>query len=353
MSIRLSDIVEALGGELVGDGQVSIERLAPLDAARAGDLTFLSSIKYRAKLAQSQASCVIVAPRVRETAVARGSCIVTPDPYLYYARVTQLWQQRHVPAPAAGIHPTAFVDPSATVAASATIGPLAYVGARAVIGEGVVIGPQATVEAEAEVGEGSQIKARAVLGARCRIGRRCVLNPGAVVGGDGFGFAPENGEWVKIEQLGIAWLGDDVEIGVNTCVDRGALGDTVIEDGVKLDNLIQVAHNVRIGKHTAMAGCVGIAGSCDIGAYCTIGGAAMLGGHIKIADRVNVSAGTLVSRSILQPGTYTAVFPLTENGTWRKNAAALRHLSTLRDRVKLLEQQAGLSAAEADEDETD
>lgn len=348
MSIRLSVIVGELGGELVGDASLEIERLAPLDVAQPGDLTFLSSHKYRARLVDSKAGCVIVSPRVRETAVARGTCIIVPDPYLYYARVTQLWQRRHQPPPAAGIHPSASVDETAVVAASAVVGALAYVGPRAVIGEGAVIGPQATVEADAEVGAHSQLKARAVLGARCRIGQRCVINQGAVVGGDGFGFAPDNGEWVKIEQLGIAWLGDDVEIGINTCVDRGALGDTVIEDGVKLDNLIQVAHNVHIGRHTAMAGCVGIAGSCDIGAYCTIGGAAMLGGHIKIADRVNVSAGTLVSRSILQPGNYTGVFPFADNAVWRRNAAALRHLSTLRDRVRFLEQQAGIGSEEAD-----
>ncbi|KAF1023864.1 MAG: UDP-3-O-acylglucosamine N-acyltransferase [Paracidovorax wautersii] len=344
MSVRLSDIVGELGGELVGGDGLVIERLAPLDVAQPGDLAFLSSPKFRSQLVSSQAGCVIVSPRMKEAALKRGSCIVTPDPYLYYARVTQLWQRLHAPRPAAGIHPTAHVDETAVVAPSATIGALAYIGPRAVIGEGVIIGVQATVEEDAFVGAHSQIKARAVLGARCRIGQRCVLNQGAVVGGDGFGFAPDNGTWVKIEQLGIARLGDDVEIGINTCVDRGALGDTIIEDGVKLDNLIQVAHNVRIGKHTAMAGCVGIAGSCDIGAYCTIGGAAMLGGHMKIVDRVNISAGTLVSRSILQPGNYTGIFPFADNGVWRKNAAVLRNLSTLRDRVKFLEEQAGIVA---------
>lgn len=346
MSLLLSEIVAELGGELVGGDALMIERLAPLDVAAPGDLTFLSSHKYRAQLVSCQASCVIVSPRLRDEAVGRGAAIITPDPYLYWARLTQLWQQRHQPRREPGIHPSAFVDESATVSPLARIDAMAYVGPRAQIGDGAYIGPHAVVEEEAVVGADSQIKTRAVLGARCRIGQRCVLNQGSVVGGDGFGFAPENQQWVKIEQLGIAWLGDDVEIGINTCVDRGALGDTVIEDGVKLDNLIQVAHNVRIGKHTAMAGCVGIAGSCNIGAYCTIGGAAMLGGHIQIVDHVNVSAGTLVSRSILQPGNYTAIFPLTENTVWRKNAAALRHLSGLRDRVRLLEERAGVEAAE-------
>jgi UDP-3-O-[3-hydroxymyristoyl] glucosamine N-acyltransferase len=346
----LSEIVDQLGGELVGDGNLSIHGLASLDSAQPGELSFLSHPKFRNKLASSQASAVIVSPRAREQALARGVAIITPDPYLYWARLTQLWQRQHAPGLAPGIHPTACIDASAVVAASAVIGPMAYIGARAVIEEGVVIGPQVTVEADAHVGAHSQLKARAVLGARCRIGQRCVLNQGAVVGGDGFGFAPENGEWVKIEQLGIAWLGDDVEIGINTCVDRGALGNTVIEDGVKLDNLIQVAHNVRIGKHTAMAGCVGIAGSCDIGAYCTIGGAAMIGGHMKIVDHVHISAGTLISRSILQPGNYTSIFPFTENAVWRKNASVLRHLSTLRDRVRFLEQQQGVASSDADDE---
>lgn len=346
----LSEIIDQLGGELVGDGNVQIEGLAPLATAGEGQLSFLSSPKFRKMLAGSQAAAVIVSPRMRELAGARGTSILTPDPYLYWARLTQLWQRLHVPALKPGIHPTACVDETAVVASTAVVGPLAYIGPRAVIEEGVVIGPQVTVEADAHVGAYSQLKARAVLGAGCRVGQRCVLNQGSVVGGDGFGFAPENREWVKIEQLGIAWLGDDVEIGINTCVDRGALGNTVIEDGVKLDNLIQVAHNVRIGKHTAMAGCVGIAGSCDIGAYCTIGGAAMIGGHMKIVDHVNISAGTLISRSILQPGTYTSIYPFTENAAWRKNASVLRHLSTLRDRVKFLEQQAGVESNDADDE---
>jgi len=311
-----------------------------------GDITFLSSVKYLAQLKACQAGCVIVSPRVRETAEARGACIVAADPYLYYARLTQLWRRRHEPARVPGVHRTAVVDPTAVVSPTATIEALAFVGPGAVIGDNVHIGPQATVEAGAQVGADSQIKARAVLGERCRIGERCVLNQGAVVGGDGFGFAPDQGTWVKIEQMGIAWLGDDVEIGINTCVDRGALGDTVLEDGVKLDNQIQVAHNVHIGKHTAMAGCVGIAGSCDIGAYCTIGGAAMIGGHIRIGDHVHISAATVVTRSVLKPGVYTGAFPLSENAVWRKNAAALRHLSTLRDRVRSLEQHAGLSRLE-------
>ena len=193
------------------------------------------------------------------------------------------------------------------------------------------------VERGARIGAGTVLKARVFVGENCVIGERCILHPGAVIGGDGFGFAPNSGAWEKIEQFGAVRIGNDVDIGSNTCVDRGALDDTVLADGVKLDNLIQIGHNVRIGRHTAMAGCVGVAGSAVIGEYCTLGGAAMIGGHLTIADHVNISGGTLVSHSISKPGTYTAVFPIDENAAWEKNAATLRQLYRLRERVKALE----------------
>jgi UDP-3-O-[3-hydroxymyristoyl] glucosamine N-acyltransferase len=197
------------------------------------------------------------------------------------------------------------------------------------------------------VGRGARIGAQTVLRERvtvaegCRIGARCLIESGAVIGGDGFGFAPDEGAWVKIEQLGAVRIGDDVEIGANTCIDRGALGDTVIEDGVKLDNLIQIGHNCRIGRHTAMAGCVGVAGSAHIGAHCTVGGAGMILGHLRLADHVHISAASVVSRSILKPGHYTGFFPIDDNAVWEKNAAALKRIRTLRERVRQLEAAAG------------
>jgi UDP-3-O-[3-hydroxymyristoyl] glucosamine N-acyltransferase len=321
VTLALADIVAALGGELHGDGALAITRLAPLDTAGATELGFLSNPKYRQQLAASHAGCVVVGPSMRDEALARGACIVAEDPYLYFARLTRLWKARHAAAPPAGVHPTAVVEEGASVHPSASVG------------------PHCVVESGATIGAGTVLKARVHVGHGCSIGERCILHPGAVIGADGFGFAPHAGTWEKIEQLGAVRIGNDVEVGANTCVDRGALDDTVLEDGVKVDNLVQIAHNCRIGRHTAIAGCAGLAGSTVIGAYCTIGGAAMLVGHVKLADHVHISAGTLVSRDITQPGQYTGVFPIDDNASWEKNAATLRQLYRLRERIRALEKQ--------------
>nr|WP_259374405.1 UDP-3-O-(3-hydroxymyristoyl)glucosamine N-acyltransferase [Calidifontimicrobium sp. SYSU G02091] len=335
----MGEIVAALGGELTGDPQQCVTRIGPLASADRSTLSFLANPRYRAQLASTQAGCVIVSPEVRGE--ARTATIATADPYLYFARLTQWWARRtRVPA-AAGVHPTAVVEEGAQVHPDASVGALAFVGRGARVEAGAVVGAQCHVGAGAVIGEGTRLAPRVVVGEGCRLGARCIVQPGAVIGGDGFGFAPHEGRWEKIEQLGAVRIGDDVEIGANTCIDRGALDDTVIEDGVKLDNLIQIAHNVRIGAHTAMAGCVGIAGSATIGAHCTIGGAAMIAGHLEIADHVHVSAGSFVSRSIRQPGHYTGVFPLDDNASWEKNAATLRQLHRLRERVRELEKKTG------------
>lgn len=319
MALQLDEIVAALGGELNGDAGLRIEALAPLESAGPAHLSFLSNPKYRRQLDTCRAGCVIVAPALREAALARGACIVADDPYLYFARATQLWKRAHARPEGPAIHPTAVIAPEAVVA------------------EGARIGPHCVVERGARIGAGTVLRARVFIGEDCVVGARCVLHPGVVIGSDGFGFAPNGGAWEKIEQLGAVRIGDDVEIGTNTCIDRGALADTVVEEGVKLDNLIQVGHNCRIGRHTAIAGCVGIAGSANIGEHCTIGGAAMILGHLTIADRVNISAGSFVSRSILKPGLYTGIFPIAENAAWEKNAATLKQLHTLRERIKALE----------------
>ena len=323
MSLRLSAIIESLGGKLIGDSQAEIRALAPLETANPGELSFLSHPKYAALLASSKAGCVIVSPAMQIAATARGACIVTDDPYLYFARVTQLWKRSHavVPAPSATarIHPSAVIDPAAQIDPRAIIGPLCV------------------VEAGAKIGMDTVLKSRVTISENCVVGARCILHSGVVIGADGFGFAPHQGAWEKIEQLGAVLIGDDVEIGANTCIDRGALLDTVIEDGVKLDNLIQIGHNVHVGKHTAMAGCVGVAGSAHIGAHCSIGGGAIVLGHLKVADHVTISAATVVTRSILKPGHYTGMFPIDDNATWEKNAAALKQLSTLRERIRALE----------------
>ena len=317
--LHLGDIVKALGGTLHGSSQTSVQNIAPLESAGPHDISFLSHPKYQSQLLQSKAGCVIVSPQFLEMASQRGACIVTDDPYLYFARLTQFWKKKTALSPAANIHPSAVVHPEAIVASTATIGPLCV------------------VERGAKLGAYSQLKSRVTLSEFCEVGERCIVHSGVVIGADGFGFAPNQGAWEKIEQLGAVKIGNDVEIGANTCIDRGALQDTVIEDGVKLDNLIQIGHNVHIGKHTAMAGCVGVAGSARIGAHCTVGGGAVILGHLTLTDGVHVSAASVVTRSITKPGSYTGLFPIDENSNWEKNAASLKQLHQLRHRLKSVE----------------
>jgi len=338
--VRIGEIAALLGGELLGDATHEVERIAPLDTADARAIGFLAHARHVAHLQRTAAGCLIVAPALREAAAARGAAIVCADPYLAYARLTQWWAARVRTIPPSGVHPSAVVEPGARIAASASVGALAYIGAQACVAAGAVVGAQAHVGAHAELGEGTTLHARAVLARGCRIGARGIVHSGAVVGADGFGFAPvpdEGGRWEKIEQLGAVAIGDDVEIGANSCVDRGALEDTVIGNGVKIDNLVQIGHNVRIGEHSAFAGCVGVAGSARIGRRCTFGGAAMILGHLEIADDVHVSAGTLISRSIRKAGVYSGVFPFDDNAAWEKNAATLRQLHALRERIRALE----------------
>jgi UDP-3-O-[3-hydroxymyristoyl] glucosamine N-acyltransferase len=263
---------------------------------------------------------VIVHTSLASHVAARSAAIVTDDPYLYFARLTQWWRRHQRPARPAGVHPSAVIHAEAVVAEDAEIGPLCV------------------VERGARIGAGTVLRSRVTVGEDCVIGQRCLLHSGVVIGADGFGFAPHQGRWEKIEQLGAVRVGDDVEIGANTCIDRGALDDTVVGDGVKLDNLIQIGHNVRIGAHTAMAGCVGVAGSAVIGEHCTVGGGAIVLGHLTLADHVHVSAASVVTRSIAKPGLYTGMFPIDENAKWEKNAATVKQLHGLRDRIKTLEQ---------------
>ena len=335
--VALHEIAGQLGGELIGDPQLRIDRIGPLQGATASTLSFLSHPQYRAQLAESRAGCVIVGPALRDEAAARGAAIVADDPSLYFARLTQWWARRTRAPRRGGVHPSAVVDAGAVVAGDAAIGPLAVVEAGATIAAGAEIDAQCFVGAGARVGAGTRLAPRVTLGERCSIGARCIVHSGVVIGADGFGFAPHQGRWEKIEQLGAVRIGDDVEIGANTCIDRGALDDTVIGDGVKLDNLIQIGHNVRIGAHTVMAGCVGVAGSAVIGAHCMIGGAANILGHLEIADNVQISVATVVTRSIAKPGLYSGSFPFDDNASWEKNAATLRQLHALRERLRALE----------------
>ena len=342
MTLRLGDLVASLAGEfdatLLGDPELLIERLAPLESAGPAELTFLSHIKYQAKLGQSAAACVVVSPQAQQAATQRGACIVVSDPYLYFARITQLWKKRHEQPGRAGIHSSAAIDPSAELSPGVFVGAFVCIGARAVLGADVHIGAHSVIGDDVRIGRETRLASRVTVNDDCVIGERCIVHPGAVIGADGFGFAPHEGAWVKIEQLGAVRIGNDVEIGANTCIDRGALQDTVIEDGVKLDNLIQIGHNVHIGRHTALAGCVGVAGSATIGAHCTVGGGAVVLGHLSLADRVHISAASVVTRSIHKPGHYTGLFPIDDNASWEKNAATLKQLHGLRERLKVLEQ---------------
>jgi UDP-3-O-[3-hydroxymyristoyl] glucosamine N-acyltransferase len=339
----LGQIVEALSADfqarLLGPSDLLIEGLAPLETAGPTQLSFLSHPKYQSKLSGSKAACVIVSSAMQGPASERGPAIVVDEPYLYFARVTQLWKRRHGRVHQAGIHPSACVHPSARVAACASVGAFALIEADVQIGEGVQVGAHCVIGQGAQIGAQTVLAPRVTVGEYCLVGQRCVFHAGVVIGADGFGFAPSPAGWEKIEQLGTVLIGNDVEIGANTCVDRAALGQTVIEDGVKLDNLIQIGHNVHIGAHSALAGCVGVAGSARIGERCTIGGGAVVLGHLSLADGVHISAASVVTRSIGKPGLYSGLFPIDDNVTWEKNAATLKQLHGLRERIKRLEAQ--------------
>lgn len=332
MTRRLEEIVARFGGDLRGDGSIAITGLATLEAAAAGQLSFLANPKYRGQLASTRASAVILSAEMAELCPA--AAIITPQPYLYFAHVSQFLAEG--PHPPAGIHPSAVVE--SAIPASVSVGPQVWIAADVELGENTVIGAQCRISAGARIGADCRFYPGVTVYAGCRIGSRAIVHSGAVIGADGFGFAraPE-GAWVKIAQTGRVVIGDDVEIGANTTIDRGALEDTIIGDGVKLDNQIQVAHNVQIGAHTAIAGCAGIAGSAKIGTGCTVGGAASILGHLLLADGVNVSSGTLVAKSITMPGTYTGTVPFMAHDDWLKNFSRLRHLDAMADKIRALE----------------
>lgn len=329
--LRLAEIVERLGGTLAGDGSVRVHRVASLASATAGAISFLANPKYRRQLADTAASAVIVPPAAADaTGLPR---IVHPNSYAYYARVVALLH----PAPERprGVHASAVV--SSPVPASCRIGERVVVGCQVTLGENVTLHPGVVIGDGVSIGDDSVLHPNVVVYRDCVIGRRAVIQAGAVIGSDGFGFAREGGRWLKIPQIGRVVIGDDVEIGANTSIDRGALDDTVIGNGVKLDNQIQIAHNCVIGEDTAMAGCVGVAGSTRIGARCTVGGAGMIIGHLELADDVHVSAGTMVTKSLTRPGQYTSIFPLAGHEEWLKSAAQIKRLPQLAQRLAELE----------------
>jgi UDP-3-O-[3-hydroxymyristoyl] glucosamine N-acyltransferase len=318
----LGELAVKFGLVLRGEPDAKVSRVATLSHADRGSVSFLANPRYRRQMQSTRATAVLVT--AEHAADCPVAALIDPNPYLAYARIAQLL---HPPAAfAAGVHPSAVVAPGARIAASAGVGPLAVIEEDVEIGERVLIGPGCVLQKGARIGADSCLVARVMVCAEVRIGQRCTLHPGVVLGSDGFGFAPDAGTWVKVPQLGTVQIGDDVEIGANTTIDRGAIDDTVVENGVKLDNQIQVGHNVIIGEHTAIAGCVGISGSTTIGKRCMIGGAVGIAGHLTIADDVMVTGLTMVSASIKKAGSYSSGMPAEETRKWRRMVAHLRRL---------------------------
>ena len=333
-SYSAAELAERFGLELHGDGAVRVHGVGTLARARAGQLAFLANSKYRNQLAESQAS--VVAMRAEDAAGFAGTALVARDPYAAFAKMSALFEPR--PVRPAGIHPSADIAAEAHVDPSAHVGAFVSIGARSRIDAGAVIGPGCVIGDDCIVGAGSELVARVTLVTRVRIGQRVTVHPGAVLGAAGFGLAMDfdddsTGKWLNVPQLGGVVIGDDCEIGANTTIDRGAIEDTVLEEDVRLDNQIQVGHNVFIGAHTAMAGCAAVAGSARIGRYCLIGGAAGILGHLEICDKVMITAMSLVTHSIREPGEYSSGTPLMDNRSWRRNAARFKQLDTLARRI--------------------
>jgi UDP-3-O-[3-hydroxymyristoyl] glucosamine N-acyltransferase len=317
---------------LRGDGGTLIEGVGTLSGARAGQLGFLSNPRYRSELAGTAASAVVVS--AQDADACPVPCLVAKSPYVAFAKIAALFEPSAATVP--GVHASAVVDPDATVDPGAQVGPFTSIGARSHVAAGAVLGPGCVVGEDCVVGPGSVLVARVTLVARVRLGARVRVHPGAVLGADGFGLAMDGGHWIKVPQLGGVVVGDDCEIGANTCIDRGAIEDTVLEEDVRLDNLIQVGHNVRIGAHSALAGCVAIAGSARIGRYCLVGGGAGIAGHLEICDRVTITAMSLVTQSITRPGEYSSGMPVQESRLWRRNGARFRQLDQLARKIGAL-----------------
>jgi UDP-3-O-[3-hydroxymyristoyl] glucosamine N-acyltransferase len=331
---RLSDLSARFQLELRGEGDLLIEGVGTLAEAGPDQVAFLANPIYRKELPGTRAGAVIL--KAELAGQCPTNCLLAEDPYLAYARLATLFDPR--PALPAGIHPSAVIAPSARLGKDVSIGPLVVVGEDCEIGDGSAIGPGTVIEGSCALGESCRIHANVSLGFGVRLGRRVIIHPGAVIGADGFGIAFAGDHWEKVPQLGTVVIGDDCEIGCNTTIDRGAIGDTVLEEDVRIDNQVQVAHNVRIGAHTAIAGMVGIAGSTVIGRYCLLAGNSGAYGHLKIADRTTVAADSVVFRSIEEPGTsWSAQIPAQPIRRWQRTLARLRKLDEMAKRLDRLE----------------
>jgi UDP-3-O-[3-hydroxymyristoyl] glucosamine N-acyltransferase len=347
MSISLGELAVRFGCELRGDPDVRVDSIASLGAAHPGSVTFLANPKLRPVLEQTTASVVVLDKRSADASPVPS--LVAANPHATFARIATLLYPR--PVAPAGIHPTAIVSPDATVDPTAHVGPLVVIGPKVVIGARASIGAHSIIEEGVVVGEDVRLVARVTLCHHVQIGARSVLQPGAVIGADGFGFANDSGRWLAVPQVGSVILGPDVEIGCNTTIDRGAIGDTVLEEGVKLDNQIQIGHNCYIGAHTAMAACVGLSGSVTVGKRCMIGGMAGIVGHLSICDDVAVTGLTMVSRTITRPGVYSGGIPAEEARTWRRIVGRLKRIDSMASRLSALERATGTRTADNDNDE--
>lgn len=336
--LTLGTIAERVGLSLRGDADCAIVGVCTIEPGKPGHVGFLANPRYRAQLAQTRAEAVVLSPRDAEH--FDGNALIAKDPYLAFARVARLFEPEPK-VPGDPIHPSAVVADEASLGANLRIGPNSVIGPGVRLEDGVHIGPNCVVEADAIIGAGSHLVSGVHIGARCVVGARCRMQPGAVIGGRGFGLARGPQGWEDVPQLGRVRIGDDVEVGANTTIDRGAIDDTVIADGVKIDNLVQIAHNVQIGAHTAIAGCAAIAGSTRIGANCLIGGGVGINGHVELCDGVIVLGFTMVTRSITEPGQYGSGWPVESARTWHGQVRRLRKLDKLEARVAQLEASTG------------
>ncbi|MFA5662724.1 UDP-3-O-(3-hydroxymyristoyl)glucosamine N-acyltransferase [Castellaniella sp.] len=348
-TVGLNPAILTLSGQRARPDQVRIAGIGSLASSGQWEISFLSNPRLQDQLPACAAAAVILRPedwdayRHQYPDPPAWVPVLCPQPYLLYALLAQWFDQHRLAGLPQGIHPTAIISPEAVLDSGVHIGPLAVIEAGVSMGSGVRIGAGCVIGTGCSIGADSLLHARVTLYHDVHIGARAVLHSGVVLGADGFGFAPDQrnpGAWAKIAQLGRVVLGNDVEIGANTTIDRGAIEDTVLEDGVKLDNQIMIGHNCRIGEHTAMAGCVGVAGSTTMGKRCMIGGAAMIGGHLTLADDVHISGGTTVMSDISKPGRYTSIYPLAEHASWQHNAAVIGQLAQLRRRLRATERQA-------------
>lgn len=334
----LDDIVKALGGFVIGDGSILVHRVSSLANAKAGDISFVIDSKYQKAVASSGASAFILKQAHAEITAAPR--IIVDNPYAYFAKVSAFLNPPAVDL--LGIAPTAVVAVSAKIPVSCSVGALVVIGENVVLGESVVIGSGCIIENDVIIADGVRLEPHVTIKHHCEIGQNCHIFSGAVIGSDGFGYAEEAGRWIKIPQVGRVILQANVDVGANTTIDRGALDDTIVEEGVKLDNLIQIGHNCVIGAHTVIAGCVGIAGSARVGKHCKIGGAAMVLGHLEIADNVTISPGSMITRSLTSADTYTALMPFQTHKAWLNTAAKIRHLDEFADKIKQLEKEIAL-----------